>query len=1070
MVSLSNGSLSTEVSNKRPLENGCMPKFKPRKVSAVRDFPPGCGTNAVPMNLRSEEKCGSEAAGTTEAINVASLELTNTVVECQPREEGSSSTSLSFQHWITGSTNVSVTEAASESLMEKAMENATISKKLAPEVGSVETKGEAESHRQEAVNNPVELERDEQLGSYVGNVETTVINGLPNEVQEVMLESDLVGVDIVSDMKILDHPSSRNTGVEVAKSPMNSDDLIGKDLLPGNSLVFSVTCGIIQPGTSIRPRDKYRPRRVSAVREFPPNCGPNLSLSIEEEKVTATPVKVSLSKNEEVELTPKPTMSTVPGREIPHGDSSFRRELVHGLMAAPYCPWRQKVPLQQKPRTDASNSNPEPDSSGYPSLKNAGPDSHDEDKIPGEPTFIDEEDHGATNECMHEATPISTFKAEAAISDDDHVGPIRKNISPGDSDEGRNSRSAFGLKDDEDSVVAAPHCPRRKDKPISNSDVGSRGGRKRKQNLSWGQKSKAVARRSKPEPQSSGSSLKKKNKVHMSDDGDDKDLATNSQTGLKRKEYEVNLFPQFGPKCSDHGDARYRVRQSLRCFNAICRKLLQQEEAEPEGEEGKSRQSGKKVKRIDLLTVEHVKKSNLLLNQTKMIGAVPGVEVGDEFQYRVELKVVGIHFPYQSGIDYMKVNDVLLATSIVASGAYSDDVENADVLRYSGQGGNIVGKCKKPEDQKMERGNLALKNCIAAKTPVRVVRGWKEMKYVDPLDSRPKLITTYVYDGLYTVTDYCTEKGPDGQKVFMFELKRNPGQPELAWKELKKASKPKMRPGLCVSDISEGKERIPIWAVNTINDEKPPPFKYISKMMYPDWYSPKPPKGCRCTGKCSTRKKCECALRNGGDIPYNHNGALVETKTLVYECGPHCTCPPSCYNRSTQRGIKFQLEIFKTESRGWGVRALTSITSGSFICEYTGELLEDKEAEERIGNDEYLFDIGQSWINSPTNSEDEEAAAELKGGGFTIDALTYGGVGRFINHSCSPNLWAQNVIYDNDDKRIPHVMLFAMENIPPLTELTYSYNYSLGQIRDSEGNIKIKKCYCGADGCSGRLY
>ncbi|CAH2061470.1 unnamed protein product [Thlaspi arvense] len=55
--------------------------------------------------------------------------------------------------------------------------------------------------------------------------------------------------------------------------------------------------------------------------------------------------------------------------------------------------------------------------------------------------------------------------------------------------------------------------------------------------------------------------------------------------------------------------------------------------------------------------------------------------------------------------------------------------------------------------------------------------------------------------------------------------------------------------------------------------------------------------------------------------------------------------------------------------------------------------------------------------------------------GFTVDAAKKGNIGRFINHSCSPNLYAQNVLYDHEDKRIPHVMLFAMDNIPPLQEL-----------------------------------
>ncbi|KAI7981542.1 Histone-lysine N-methyltransferase, H3 lysine-9 specific SUVH5 [Camellia lanceoleosa] len=89
---------------------------------------------------------------------------------------------------------------------------------------------------------------------------------------------------------------------------------------------------------------------------------------------------------------------------------------------------------------------------------------------------------------------------------------------------------------------------------------------------------------------------------------------------------------------------------------------------------------------------------------------------------------------------------------------------------------------------------------------------------------------------------------------------------------------------------------------------------------------------------------------------------------------------------------------------------------------------------------------------------------------FTIDAAQFGIVGRFINHSCSPNLYAQNVLYDHKDKSKPHIMLFAAENIPPLKELTYHYNYFVDQVRDLNANIKMKSCYCGAAECTGRMY
>ncbi|XP_055819438.1 uncharacterized protein LOC129888499 [Solanum dulcamara] len=547
-------------------------------------------------------------------------------------------------------------------------------------------------------------------------------------------------------------------------------------------------------------------------------------------------------------------------------------------------------------------------------------------------------------------------------------------------------------------------------------------------------------------------------------------LHEDSPIGQKKCEFDMTR-PPFGPKSSSRSDARSKVLETLRLFQSHFRKILQGEESKSRPGGVKNKPEDKIIRRIDLQAAKIVKDKGKEVNTgTQILGKVPGVEVGDAFQYRVELALVGVHRLYQAGIDSMNNGGLLVATSIVASGAYDDDLGDADELIYSGQGGNVVGKVKIPEDQKLVKGNLALKNSIATRNPVRVIRGSKETRTPES-GGRPNVVTTYVYDGLYTVENYWTEKGPHGKMVFMFKLVRIPGQPELTWKEVQSSKNSKVRHGVCVPDITEGKESQPITAVNTIDGEKPPPFKYIKNMMYPVGFRPAPPEGCDCIGRCSDAKRCSCAVKNGGEIPYNRNGVIVEVKPLVYECGPHCKCPPSCYNRVSQHGIKIPLEIFKTDRRGWGVRALTSISSGTFICEYTGQLLEDTEAERRIGKDEYLFDIGQNYDGYTANSSGQANLNELaEEGGYTIDAASYGNVGRFINHSCSPNLYAQNVVYYHKETRIPHIMLFAADNIPPLKELSYHYNYTVDQVYDSGGKIKLKRCFCGSSDCSGRMY
>ena len=51
-----------------------------------------------------------------------------------------------------------------------------------------------------------------------------------------------------------------------------------------------------------------------------------------------------------------------------------------------------------------------------------------------------------------------------------------------------------------------------------------------------------------------------------------------------------------------------------------------------------------------------------------------------------------------------------LAVAIVLSGMYEDDLDNAEDVVYTGQGGHdLTGNKRQIRDQVLERGNLALK-------------------------------------------------------------------------------------------------------------------------------------------------------------------------------------------------------------------------------------------------------------------------------------------------------------------------------------------------------------------------
>uniref|UniRef100_A0A6P7FBF2 Histone-lysine N-methyltransferase eggless n=1 Tax=Diabrotica virgifera virgifera TaxID=50390 RepID=A0A6P7FBF2_DIAVI len=83
---------------------------------------------------------------------------------------------------------------------------------------------------------------------------------------------------------------------------------------------------------------------------------------------------------------------------------------------------------------------------------------------------------------------------------------------------------------------------------------------------------------------------------------------------------------------------------------------------------------------------------------------------------------------------------------------------------------------------------------------------------------------------------------------------------------------------------------------------------------------------------------------------------------------------------------------------------------------------------------------------------------------YVMDAKNAGNIGRFLNHSCSPNVFVQNVFVDTHDPRFPWVSFFSLHHIRAGTELTWNYNYDIGSVPG-----KMLTCHCASGECKGRL-
>ena len=83
---------------------------------------------------------------------------------------------------------------------------------------------------------------------------------------------------------------------------------------------------------------------------------------------------------------------------------------------------------------------------------------------------------------------------------------------------------------------------------------------------------------------------------------------------------------------------------------------------------------------------------------------------------------------------------------------------------------------------------------------------------------------------------------------------------------------------------------------------------------------------------------------------------------------------------------------------------------------------------------------------------------------YIMDAKSIGNIGRYLNHSCNPNVFVQNVFVDTHDLRFPWIAFFTSQHIRAGRELCWDYNYDIGSVAGKE-----IACGCGSEYCRGRL-
>lgn len=155
-----------------------------------------------------------------------------------------------------------------------------------------------------------------------------------------------------------------------------------------------------------------------------------------------------------------------------------------------------------------------------------------------------------------------------------------------------------------------------------------------------------------------------------------------------------------------------------------------------------------------------------------------------------------------------------------------------------------------------------------------------------------------------------------------------------------------------------------------------------------------------------------------------------------------CNCGRGCQNQRFQRKQWADVSVIKTEKKGFGLRANTALQPNDFVFEYIGEVINEPTFRRRM----MQYDqegIKHFYFMSLTRSE-------------FVDATKKGNLGRFCNHSCSPNCYVDKWVVGEKLR----MGIFTSRAIRAGEELVFNYNV------DRYG-ADPQPCYCGEPNCTG---
>ncbi|KAL5326633.1 hypothetical protein ACEPPN_004320 [Leptodophora sp. 'Broadleaf-Isolate-01'] len=189
---------------------------------------------------------------------------------------------------------------------------------------------------------------------------------------------------------------------------------------------------------------------------------------------------------------------------------------------------------------------------------------------------------------------------------------------------------------------------------------------------------------------------------------------------------------------------------------------------------------------------------------------------------------------------------------------------------------------------------------------------------------------------------------------------------------------------------------------------------------------------------------CDCSEQwsNGQNQACGEDSDCINRATKMECVDGDCNCGSGCQNQRFQQKQYANVSVFKTEKKGYGLRANADLNADTFIFEYLGEVINEPTFRKRTQqyNDE---GIKHFYFMSLTKHE-------------FVDATKKGNLGRFCNHSCNPNCYVDKWVVGEKLR----MGIFAERHIKAGEELVFNYNV------DRYG-ADPQPCYCGEQNCTG---